>query len=292
MSRRGQVLKLSQPAAARGDAPSRTDPRSLWARLRGYGELLRDRASGAAPEMESAKSLCRRLEARYRPGLSVLDVGCGAGHYLRSLRRRLDPEIDYTGVDLTVEFLAMGRNAFGPVPHLAAAEVLALPFPDRSFDLVVCSNLLLHLPPPPGPVLGELARIARELVLVRTPVGERNYVIQEVREPEELMEEFPGSAPGGSGAHAGPRDDDPFDASGAPRHFNHFNLYTKEYLAAAARRAAPGCHIRLEPDRCFEPFDNRSRTTATGTRVAGGHQVAGNLLLDWWWLEASRPEAP
>lgn len=249
--------------------------RRLWRTLRGYGELLRDRASGRAEEMESAKSLCRLLEDRYRPGWTVLDVGCGAGHYLRSLRRRVDPEIDYTGLDLTVGFLASGRRALSGL-SAAAGDVLALPFRDRSFDLVLCSNLLLHLPAPPERPLAELARVARERLLVRTPVGQRNYVIQEVREPEEV--DVDGS-------------EDPaldlFDAAGAPRRFNYFNLYTEDLLALSARRAAPGARVRIEPDRAFETFDNRRRTTATGTRVTDGRQVAGNLLLDWAWLEAS-----
>lgn len=248
--------------------------RELWPRLRGYGELLRDRAAGDAPEMESAKSLCRRLDERYRPGMSVLDVGCGAGHYLRSLRRRLDPEIDYTGVDLTPAFLGLGRRVFPGAP-LTAGDAFALPFADRSFDLVLCSNLLLHLPPPPDPALAELARVARELLLIRTPVGERNYLIQEVRTPGELTEDGPGVG-------------DLFDAAGAPRRFNYFNLYTEESLTRAARRAAPGARVRLDPDHCFEPFDNRAETTPTGTRVADGRQVAGNLLLEWAWLEVER----
>ncbi|MFP3939049.1 MAG: class I SAM-dependent methyltransferase [Thermoanaerobaculia bacterium] len=286
MTRALQQERALRPA----EAEAADGGRGLWPRLRGYGELLRDRASGAAPEMESAKSLCRRLEGRYRPGMSVLDVGCGAGHYLRSLRSRLDPEIDYTGVDLTVSFLALGRRVFPDVP-LAGGDAFALPFPDRSFDLVLCSNLLLHLPPPPDRPLAELARVARERLLVRTPVGERNYLVQEVREAEEVA----GGGPGGGAGEPRPGwpdesvpGDELFDEAGTPRRFNHFNLYTEEYLTRAARRAAPGARIHLEPDRCFKPFDNRADTTSTGTRVAGGRQVAGNLLLEWAWLEVER----
>ncbi|HSL83162.1 MAG TPA: class I SAM-dependent methyltransferase [Thermoanaerobaculia bacterium] len=249
--------------------------RELWPRLRGYGDLLRDRATGAAEEMESAKALCRLLGERYRPGARLLDVGCGSAHYLRSLRRRLDPEIDYTGLDLTLPFLARGRAVF-PVVPLAAGDAFALPFRDRAFDLVLCNNLLLHLPPPPERALAELARVAAERVLVRTPVGRRNYVIREVREPEDLDE-----------GDRDPGDDDLFAPDGAPRRFNYFNLYTEVYLTRAARRAAPGAHVRLEPDTSFGSFDNRAATTATGTHVIDRRQVAGNLLLDWCWLEVA-----
>lgn len=304
MSRRAQVLKAVEAAVPRAVERKRTGPGSLWSRLRGYGELLRDRASGAAPEMESAKSLCRRLEGRYRPGMSVLDVGCGAGHYLRSLRRRVDPEIDYTGVDLTVEFLAMGRRVF-PDVLLAAGDAFALPFPDRCFDLVLCNNLLLHLPPPPDRPLAELARITRKRLLVRTPVGERNYVVQEVREADEVAwtrgegARAASTLAGGEDGAGEPRPgaegeecptDDLFDAAGAPRHFNHFNLYTERYLTRATRRAAPDARVHLKPDDGFEAFDNRPHTTTTGTRVVDGRQITGNLLLEWWWLEVQRPD--
>ena len=37
------------------------------------------------PEMESAKQLRTLIKKIYRKGMSILDVGCAAGHYYHSL---------------------------------------------------------------------------------------------------------------------------------------------------------------------------------------------------------------
>ncbi len=51
-----------------------------------YGDLFFDRATGKLPEMESSKAAAARITALAKSGDSLLDVGCGAGHYYRSIR--------------------------------------------------------------------------------------------------------------------------------------------------------------------------------------------------------------
>ena len=51
--------------------------------------------------MESAKATARKLKEVIRPDESILDVGCGVGHYLPSLKRLLDVPFRYTGIDST-----------------------------------------------------------------------------------------------------------------------------------------------------------------------------------------------
>ena len=53
-----------------------------------YGDLFFDRATGKLPEMESSKAAAARITALAKSGDSLLDVGCGAGHYYRSIRSR------------------------------------------------------------------------------------------------------------------------------------------------------------------------------------------------------------
>ncbi len=48
-----------------------------------YGDLFFDRATGKLPEMESSKAAAARIAALAKSGDSLLDVGCGAGHYYR-----------------------------------------------------------------------------------------------------------------------------------------------------------------------------------------------------------------
>ena len=79
----------------------------------------------------------------------VLDVGCGIGFV-----SQLYPNFDITGIDISQEML--DRN-----PHLwlkAAAE--AIPFPDNSFDFVICRSLLHHLEVP-AKGLAEMYRVLK-----------------------------------------------------------------------------------------------------------------------------------
>jgi ubiquinone/menaquinone biosynthesis C-methylase UbiE len=84
----------------------------IWPHDKSYEELLRKRAQGHAPEMQSAVATCQQLARFYNPGLSVLDVGCGTGHYLRSLLERLAPNVAYTVIDATTSYIAIARQRF------------------------------------------------------------------------------------------------------------------------------------------------------------------------------------
>src|SRR3989338_233108 len=104
----------------------------IWDNDLKYGDLLFRRATGEAEEMESSKSLCEALKPIYRPGMKVLDVGCGAGHYLLSLRKRLDPKISYTGLDATAYYVSLAQKAF-PGVGFVQGDILKLPFWDGAF---------------------------------------------------------------------------------------------------------------------------------------------------------------
>lgn len=69
-----------------------------------------------------------------RPGMRVLDVGCGALGL-----RALEPDLEITGVDL-----APRPEYPGPFFQADAAE--GLPFADREFDLVYSSSVIEHVP--------------------------------------------------------------------------------------------------------------------------------------------------
>lgn len=80
---------------------------------------------------------------------SVLDVGCGTGFL-----SQLYPNFDVTGIDISDEMLK--RNPYRCLK--AAAE--AIPFPDSSFDFVVCRSLLHHLEDP-RKGLAEMVRVLK-----------------------------------------------------------------------------------------------------------------------------------
>jgi ubiquinone/menaquinone biosynthesis C-methylase UbiE len=106
-----------------------------------------------------------------RPGMRLLDVGCGPGSITRGLAERVAPG-EVTGVDLSRETLATARAdaAARGLPNLRYEEgsVYALPFAAASFDVVYAHQVLQHLREPTA-ALGEMLRVLRPggLVAVR-----------------------------------------------------------------------------------------------------------------------------
>ena len=97
-----------------------------------------------------------RLVPAARPGQRLLDVGCGTGEQLAAMAAR---GYEVAGLDGSAEMLAHARSA-NPGVDLRLGDVETLPFEDRSFDVVLCVEVLRYLPEP-GPALREMARVLR-----------------------------------------------------------------------------------------------------------------------------------
>jgi SAM-dependent methyltransferase len=85
-----------------------------------------------------------------RPGLKVLDVGCGTGDFLRLLAPIVSPGTA-VGVDLNETMIAEAcQRSAENVDNLSfrVGSVLDLPFPAASFDRILATQLLLHVPDP------------------------------------------------------------------------------------------------------------------------------------------------
>lgn len=94
--------------------------------------------------------------ARAQPDDRVLEVGCGAGHVLQLF----DDCADRTGVDLSDSMLDRARARLGPDVRLVRGSADRLPFDDDSFDVVLCTEVLEHVPDPRS-AMAELMRVAR-----------------------------------------------------------------------------------------------------------------------------------
>ena len=101
-------------------------------------------------------------------GSKVIDVGCGAGrHSFEAYRRGADVvAIDQNASDISdVNTMFRGMADAGEVPASARAEAVvgdarALPYPDRTFDCVIASEILEHVPADEA-VIGELIRVLK-----------------------------------------------------------------------------------------------------------------------------------
>jgi SAM-dependent methyltransferase len=106
-------------------------------RAEGLAEARRDPGAAFAP-------------LKLRPGLRVLDVGCGTGDYLRVMAPLIAPG-PAVGVDLSAALVARARQREAPAEALVSFQVgdaCELPFAAAAFDRVVANQILLHLADP------------------------------------------------------------------------------------------------------------------------------------------------
>ncbi|MBT2393533.1 methyltransferase domain-containing protein [Streptomyces sp. ISL-1] len=103
------------------------------------------------------------LIGELRPGLDVLDVGCGPGTITADLAELVAPG-RVTAVDAAEDVLRQaGETAVGRSldnVRFAVADVHALDFPDDSFDVVHAHQVLQHVGDPVR-ALAEMRRVCR-----------------------------------------------------------------------------------------------------------------------------------
>lgn len=98
---------------------------------------------------------------------SVLEAGCGEGFVLKYLAEHR-PGWRLAGCDISAGAIAFARRTCPADIGLDVADIYRLPMPSRSFDLVICSEVLEHLADVPA-ALAELQRISRGHVLITVP---------------------------------------------------------------------------------------------------------------------------
>ncbi len=97
----------------------------------------------------------------------VLDLGCGEGRHVISAY--LAADVHSVGVDLSLDDLRTTREKFTEFEQpgnarksfaLSSANALELPFADDTFDKVICSEVLEHIPDYRG-ALREMERVLK-----------------------------------------------------------------------------------------------------------------------------------
>lgn len=251
----------------------------VWDKAPDYGQLFFDRAKGHSPEMESSMAAARILQSRITSESTLLDVGCGAGHYLRSLRRLINEPFRYTGLDATESYINLANQAWADdaAADFVLGDIYNLPFEDNAFDTVLCCNVFLHLPSIQQP-LHELIRVARGSVLIRTLVGDRSFRIQDVFSPSTHPERFSGS------------DDIEFDTNGEPKAFSYLNIYSKLYIGKLLEQERKVKSFSITSDQDFNPErlrqDSEARQNVVNiTRLVGGFQINGAILQPWHFIQ-------
>ena len=89
-----------------------------------------------------------------KPGFRILDIGCGSGRHTSAAYRFKN--VVAVGADLNFNDVSEAKKRLklhdklgehgGGIWSLSVADVLSLPFKDNYFDLVICSEVMEHIP--------------------------------------------------------------------------------------------------------------------------------------------------
>ena len=141
------------------------------------------------------------------PELDLLDYGCGAGALLRVLRNQ-GWQIALSGCDTSEGMIGFAQKSWtkrsGPMPQLTLQNGSKTVYSPRSFDFIVVSAVLHHVPPDDrSSVIAEIKRILKpggiviifehnprnpvtRYIVARTPI-DRNAILLSPRETENLL---------------------------------------------------------------------------------------------------------
>jgi Methylase involved in ubiquinone/menaquinone biosynthesis len=108
-------------------------------------------------------------ELKLKPHSLVLDAGCGSGRHLRALAKI--PDLKIIGIDRNSSDLNDALTSLKNMPDASSddylvsrADIKNLPFASASFDYVICSEVLEHIP--------EHENALKELVRILKPQGD------------------------------------------------------------------------------------------------------------------------
>ncbi|MFX1253746.1 MAG: class I SAM-dependent methyltransferase [Promethearchaeota archaeon] len=91
---------------------------------------------------------------------SILDIGCGVGHFVSYFSTQ---EFFAVGLDIHEQSIYQAQKHFRPNGNFIIGDGAFLPFKEKSFDTILLSYALHHIP---KNILPECRRIARKKVIL------------------------------------------------------------------------------------------------------------------------------
>lgn len=245
----------------------------IWDKEKNYGDLFYQRATGELPEMESSKALAKLVSEYVTDNDKILDIGCGAGHYLRSLDHEIGIKFRYEGIDQTKYYIEKAKEAFSLglnknqnrlATKFSVGDIYNIPNDNNDSEIVICNNVLLHLPSIVKP-LSELLRVSKKLVIIRTLIGDSSFRIKQVEQPEI------------------------YNSEGEPENFHYYNIYSEGYLKSLLEE------MDVDSYKIVEDFDYDPKALGDSTNYVdkrpddlsttiNGIQVNVYVLQPWKFL--------
>jgi len=226
------------------------------------------RVTGELQEMECTKQLVQIVSDIYNPGMSVLDVGCAAGHYYHGLKR-IDENLKYYGVDSTVPYIEFAKDYFkdNENTEFAIEDIFKLPKAfDSRFDIVYCCNVVLHLPSFQVP-FANLIKSSKKYCIIRTLISEKTH-----------LSKFLYS--------------DIFDENGDPSDFVYQNTYSfdilEKFIKSLGDYKVEFIEDKFDEEKINEEYQNFSGIQDAVTNVQNNVQIAGSKVFEWRWIKITK----
>jgi len=241
---------------------------------------------GEAPEMQSAKhisSLIQDVAHLDGKALSILDVGCAAGHYLRSIIQRLpDTDIEYFGVDIDPNMVGTAQEVWkgfdrakffcGSGDELQDLEVPAC-------DVVFSANAFMYFPNVRTALTSFFGK-TKQIMMARRSFCEQTYIIQRAQPSEwHPLSRVPEA--------------EIIDEDGMLRSYDHWNIYSRGLMEHLVRENCPEARISWHDDRFNDDFVVEEEVAnigekREGTVLFGNHQVVYPIIQPWKTLVVER----
>jgi ubiquinone/menaquinone biosynthesis C-methylase UbiE len=115
----------------------------------------------------------------------MLEVGTGPGRLIDFLRGPAQIKSKITAADMTSEMLAEVKENHPDIETIEANVMDLHNIPDNSYDWVVCSDVLIHIPEP-YKALEELWRITKGALLFVVRATDEDYIVDIERSYQEV----------------------------------------------------------------------------------------------------------
>jgi ubiquinone/menaquinone biosynthesis C-methylase UbiE len=148
-----------------------------------HGRFLAKHGAGEIWNWESPagrqrwKRRVQMLSSHLRPGMTILEIGCGTGYFTRELTRR---GADIVAIDVSPDLLEIAKAKYSaPNVRYEIQNAYALTYADAMFDSVVGSSILHHL---------EIEEALREIYRVLKPGGTIYFTEPNMLNPQIAMQ--------------------------------------------------------------------------------------------------------
>lgn len=148
-----------------------------------HGRFLAAHGAGEIWNWESPagrqrwKRRVQMLSGHLRPGMTILEVGCGTGYFTRELTRL---GADIVAIDVSPDLLEIAKAKYSaPNVRYEIQNACALSYADAMFDSVVGSSILHHV---------EIEEALREIYRVLKPGGTICFTEPNMLNPQIAMQ--------------------------------------------------------------------------------------------------------